>query len=354
MVRALFAFLFLFAAPAFALCQTNLMQFVAFPPDTFAEKILGHHGWTIYVAGEIDADASKRLAALVAEKRIPLGSSLYLHSSGGSLVGGMALGRVIRENRLQTYIGQFNPASRFRSNPGYCYSACALAFRGGEKHFLYQSSLYGVHRFFWKQHSDNDADVAQIISSAVVEYIRSMDVDTKLFALASQGSSSEIITPSLETLLALNVINNGRKPVKWTIESITGAMYLKGEQETANGINKFMLVCPAGGAMGLYAIFDAGQNAEEVMTFPVNWLFLNGKKVRIDNRLVQKENHNGMINLVYRLDPSLLAAIAQAKRVGVGLQVTTETAIFNGFDDMPFEGGAVKLSGFQQVCHRSR
>jgi hypothetical protein len=163
-----------------------------------------------------------------------------------------------------------------------------------------------------------------------------------------------MITPSHETLRALNVVNDGRKPAKWTIESITGAMYLKGEQETANGMNKFLLVCPADGTMYLHAIFDAGQNAEEVMALPVNWLFLDMKHVRIDNRLRRKVNNHGTINLEYRLDPSLLAAIAGTKTVGVGLQSNAEAAIFNGFDNMPFAGGAVKLPGFSQVCHRSR
>jgi hypothetical protein len=120
-----------------------------------------------------------------------------------------------------------------------------LAFLGGEYRYLPDASIYGVHRFFWQEHTSADADVAQIVSAAVVEYIKTMGVDTKLFALASQAGSSQAVTPSAEALLSLNVINNGSKPVKWTIESITGGIYLKGEQETALGINKFMFTCPA-------------------------------------------------------------------------------------------------------------
>lgn len=106
--------------------------------------------------------------------------------------------------------------------------------------------------------------------------------------------------------------------------------------------------------MQLYAVFDAGQNADEVMTYPIDWLYLDRTKLRIDNRLKKKLNSNGRINLIYDLDPSLLAAIAQAKSVGVGLQLTTEAASFYGFDDMPFEGGATKLAGFSQICRRNR
>jgi hypothetical protein len=90
-----------------------------------------------------------------------------------------------------------------------------------------------------------------------------MGVDTKIFALASQAGSNELITPTHDVLLALNVVNDGRNPPKWTIESVPGAVYLKGEQETDNGVNKFMLGCPPGvSTMVLFAIFEGGNNAE--------------------------------------------------------------------------------------------
>jgi len=353
MRRALLALLFFLCGPAEAWCQEGIMRFVALPPAPLIEKLMGDHAWSIYAAGEIDADAGKRLDALIVEKKIPGASLLFLNSPGGNLLGGMALGRVIRENALYTYVGQFNSSSTTDTKPGYCYSACALAFLGGKYRYLIKGSVYGVHRFFWKGHSSNDADIAQILSAGVVEYIRSMGVDTKLFALASQAGASEAVTPSEDELLALNVINNGREPAKWTIESIPGAIYLKGEQETAIGMNKFMLTCPAKGPMYLYAIFDAGQNTDEVMTWYVNWLFLDGTQSEIEDHLINKTVTNGWINLIYRVDDGLLAAIAKAKStVGIGLSPTPGAAIFNGFSDMPFRDGAMKLPGFLQVCHK--
>jgi hypothetical protein len=81
--------------------------------------------------------------------------------------------------------------------------------------------------FFWKSPTSDDAGLAQVVSSTVVEYIRSMGVDTKIFALASQAGPSDVITLSHEQLLALNVVNDGRKPAKWTVESIPQGLYLK-------------------------------------------------------------------------------------------------------------------------------
>jgi hypothetical protein len=230
-----------------------------------------------------------------------------------------------------------------------------MAFLGGEFRYWTEGSVYGVHRFFWKSHSENDAALAQIVSAALIEYIRSMGVDTKIFALASQAGSTEIVTPSHDLLLALNVVNDGRKPSNWTIESLPQALYLKGEQETDNGMNKFMLACPAGGSkMFLYAMFDGGSNAERDIEWPVNWLFLDHLPIRLDSSLVQKDIKNGAITVAYPLDLNLMAAISRAKFVGVGLQPTAKAAVFLGFDSMPFGEGAMKLPGLVSVCGRGR
>jgi hypothetical protein len=281
------ALVFWVIGSAFAWSQANVMQFAAFPPDPYAEKFMGNHAWKIYATGEIDVAAAKRLETLIADKHIPGASLMFLHSPGGSLVGGMELGRVIRASSLFTYVGQLNLGDKFA--PGYCYSACALAFLGGEYRYLTKGSVYGVHRFFWEEHTNADADIAQILSASVVEYIRSMGVDTKIFALASQAGPSDLVTPSEEMLLQLNVINNGSQPAKWTIESIPGAIYLKGEQETALGMTKFMLTCPARGPMVLYAIFDAGPNTDEVMAWTTNWLFFDDHQMQIGDHLVSKK-----------------------------------------------------------------
>ena len=135
------------AAPAWS--QAGIMRFVAYPPNPLFKKLMGDHAWKIFATGEIDAAADTRLTTLIADKHIPLGSRLYLHSPGGSLGGGLALGRVIRENKLETLIGQVDPALPYvDSKPGYCYSACATAFLGGEYRYWTNGSVYGVHRFF--------------------------------------------------------------------------------------------------------------------------------------------------------------------------------------------------------------
>lgn len=336
-----------------AFAQSELMLFEAFPPSPLLQKFMGVHGWTIYGSGPVDPDAARRLEHLLVKNKIPLGSSIYFNSPGGNLVGGMKLGRVVRKHQLASHIGRRDLSSQHKfSTTGMCVSACAMAYLGGEYRFLSKGSVYGVHRFFWNERKANEADVAQVVSAAVVEYIRSMDVHTDLFSVASGAGRDEMITPSMERLVELNVVNNGAKKPKWSIESVDEGMYLKGEQETANGINKFMLVCSSTGPMYLYFIFDPGNNAEEVMTFGTESLQAGATKIDLHGRKAGKKLVNGWINATYVADDEILASLKSANRIGILMQPTREAAFFAGFDSMPFQEGAKKLNGFLSVCQR--
>jgi hypothetical protein len=353
MRRLIFAILMI-CVPSGVFAQPP-MQFRAFPPDRWYEALMGAHGWTIYASGTIDADADQRLDQIIQQSKIPFGSYIYLHSPGGDVLGGMKLGKVIRKYLLVTDVGQLDPNNTrtIESKPGECYSACAMAFLGGEYRFLKDGSVYGVHRFSWLTPTAHDADLAQMMSAVEVEYIRSMGVSTDLFTLKSQVGGDEIIAPPRDQLVALNVLNNGVKYVKRTIESVPEALYLKGERDTSFGINKFLIMCPAQGTMALYIIFDVGQNGDEVMRFNVDNLMIDGNKISLGERRIGKQILNGWINLIYSINRPMLDAITKANTVGIALQPTNEAAFFAGFDGMPFEEGKKKLPGFLQACKAS-
>ena len=121
------------------IAQAQVIRFEAYPPHPFYETLMGEHAWQIFASGEIDASAGERLKSLITAKNIPLASRLYLNSPGGNLIGGIELGRTIRKHLLQTQVGQKDNGSTrspaqltIPTLPGECYSACALAFLGGE------------------------------------------------------------------------------------------------------------------------------------------------------------------------------------------------------------------------------
>ena len=352
MLRVAVVLMALFTASK-AFSQTQI-QFTAFPPDRPTNALMGAHAWRIYASGLIDEDADKRLEEVIQRNNIPHHSDIFLHSGGGSLAGGMKLGKVMRKYLLHSNVGQLDLSSKSQGSPkaGNCYSACAMAYLGGEYHFLMTGSVYGIHRFYLDKQTKQDADLAQMMSAVVVEYIRSMDVNTEIFTLASRAGRDEIVTPSQEMLVRLSVVNNGTKPTKWTIESVPDGIYLKGEQQTWRGTDKFMITCAPGEPVGLYAIFDAGMNVEDALNFNAETLMVDATKISLAGRRERKQIVNGKINLSFAVDATILNAIGNGKTVGILLQPTTEAATYLGFQSMPFDEGRAKLPGFLRVCKR--
>ncbi|WP_143035716.1 hypothetical protein [Bradyrhizobium sp. Rc2d] len=335
-------------SPKVASDGPDRMSFEGIPPRRDLAFVLGN-GWVIYGDGSIDADASKRLEAFLAANHVPERSQLNLNSPGGSLFGGMELGKVIRKYQLRTAVAAKNSSDSDMA-PGGCFSACALAFLGGEFRYLSKGSRYGVHRFAFKNNSTSDGmDIAQIASAAVVQYLRDMEIDTKLFTLASSAGPSEIFEPTPSQLSELNVVNNGVTRPKWTVESISDGIYLKGERNTVFGINKFILTCQSKN-VGLYIIFDPQNREQEVLRFTADYLVVDGVRARIDHARAFRSVKNGWINAGYTLTEGQLSAIANAKTVGVAMQPSAESPIFLGFDAMPVETGAAKMQGFIRAC----
>jgi hypothetical protein len=230
--------------------QARALTISGLPPPKELQAIIGS-AWFLYLDGEIEVDAGKRLQAFIQANDIPPTSLVVLNSAGGSLVGGIELGRVIRQHNLSTDVGvQKATAAGLRSyEPGVCFSACATAYLGGRFRFLREGSRYGVHRFFFSASTGRDADVAQMLSAVVVTYLREMDVDTELFALATNAGRDEVLEPSRAKLKELRVVNNGFTEPRWTVESRSGALYLRGERDTIYGINKFILFCSNKGVL---------------------------------------------------------------------------------------------------------
>lgn len=331
------------------------MEFEVVPPD-IATFLRGGSSWDVFATGEVDLNAGETLERLLAENRIPDGSELHIHSGGGSLIGGMDLGRVIRAHGLIAHVGQKGPMENGFQHKmdGHCMSAAALAFLGGEFRYVSSKSRYGVHRFTLNDRSPRVADEAQVLAASVVEYIRSMEVDVELFSIASDCPSDDILDVPPETMKRLNVVNNGVKPAKWTIESHPDMLYLKGERDTIYGMQKFLLVFPSKGNMFFYIIFDGYKVAEAALTMETDQLSIDGELIPLHDLRVSRFDDNGKLNFMYQVTPKLLTKLRTAKMIGYHLQHSTEAAMFLGFDAFPFEDGATKLPGLIGVFFRER
>ena len=317
-------------------------------------QILGT-AWVIFGNGIIDNGASERLRTFLVTNRVPSHSILHLNSEGGDLLEGMKLGRLIREYGLFTYIGT-KGNGLFKADPGGCYSACALAFLGGEYRFSTQGSVYGVHRFYARTNAPLNADVAQILSASVVQYIRDMGVDPALFTLMTEAGASDIVRVPVSIQTRLGVVNNGQGPTVWSIESIPGGIYLKGARETWRGMNKFIIACPGSGSVMLQIFYDSERRGDEITKhFTEHSLFIDNDEILINHLLLGKpllRADNGVIGASYRLTDELLRKLATARSVGIAMSPPQNTQIFMGFIDISFADAAQKLPGFLAVCRR--
>jgi hypothetical protein len=328
------------------------MQFTLQPPHQ-PQGIFGN-AWRIFADGVIDESSPARLAEAIENNKIPPNSTVYFNSPGGSLFGGMELGKLVRKRGLFTDVGKRGPmetTGQFRNYKvlaGECFSSCTLAYIGGIFRWMDAKAIYGVHRFYGDK---VNADDAQVASSVIIQYIRDMDVDPALFSEMTKAGRDEVNVIPRSKLEALNVINNGQGKTKWTIESVGDGLYLKGERNTSNGINKFIVTCDKG-RLGLYIIFDPVGRGEEVLGLGAQSLMIDGEPIPISELRVGKPTlQNGWVNAIYKLTPNLIDKIRTAKTVGVAFQMIYGAPVFLGFDGMEIADGRQKLAGFISTCH---
>ena len=321
------------------------MKFDAEPPRE-PVAIFGN-AWKIYAYGDIDQAAPARAQQLIKNLGIPDNSTIYLDSPGGNVVAAIELGRIFRQHGLNTYV-----AAKQANRIAQCLSACTLAFIGGKFRYLSDGALYGVHRFFAEQPTQDDMGTAQVLSSIIVNYIREMDVDPDLFMEMTKSGKDEMNLLSKSRMEELGVVNNGVGRTYWSIESIPDeGLYLLGARDSVYGTSKFMVSCTKGVPF-LLAMFDPQRRADEVLVMGAQSLLIDGTPFPIaDYKIDGPDVVNGWIAVQYRLDERLLMKILNAQTVGVSFQYAYDAPIFLGFDGMEISSARGKLSGLLSSCH---
>lgn len=141
------------------------------------------------------------------------GTTVYLDSNGGSLLGGLRLGRIIRDAGLNTAVGNWflqskydeHPPEAFDENgalidpqewqdkhPTYayynpkplCVSACAYAFLGGNLRFFRDDTKLGFHQFYLIG-EELTGEKSQSLAATTLAYVLEMGVDPRIFVSAS-------------------------------------------------------------------------------------------------------------------------------------------------------------------------
>ena len=328
--------------------ESETMRFYGYPPR-LPEEFVGN-AWYIYATGVIDDGAAKRLKSFLEKNDVPPNSLIYFNSIGGSLLEGIKIGQIIREAGLFSYVGRID-GPKIQSAPGQCLSACALAFLGGKFRWINSTSSYGVHRFRFASKESEDVDVTQMLSAIIIQYIRDMGADPKLYSEMSAAGSDTISILTENQLKELKVTYNGYENTHWTVEAIENSFYLKGERETWRGMNKFLLFCGNNYPLSALAIFDPEGRGDEVLQMKAFSIVIDGNPIPIPTTQREKPGiHNGWINMAFSLDKDLVSKLFNATTLGIYFQYSYGAPVFLGFDSMDFSDGLKKLPALIKNC----
>jgi hypothetical protein len=337
---------------AFALGLLPLMasaMTVSVEQPSLYDLAAGNKSRKIFLDGPIDRK-SLALVQDALEKAGDNGADVYFNSPGGNLLSGIEIGRLIRRHGASTILGKRRPGADLTILPAECYSACSLAFIGSVYRYSGTESIYGVHRFASTTGpSDDDLDMAQILSAAISTYIREMGVDPRLFDLMASTSKDEISVINSEEMKKLQIVNNGRQQSEWTIEANGGTQYLKGEQTTVYGAAKAIFNCERGQLM-FHSFYEAGERSQSIAAG--GWhhsLSINNKNQPLTPFELQVSNR--FLVTSFEISRNDAIAISQAKSVGHAMQVAPDAPTFVGYRiEIDGDRNRQRVSGFIASC----
>lgn len=186
--------------------------------DMTFDIIYMNHTNVVVADGTITADTPDRFREFLDRKPFDgFNFLIHLNSPGGNLYGGMELGRMIREQGLSTDIRWYAPRPLGQEwyNPGYeeqgsgeCYSACALAYLGGEVREISDGAVIGFHQFSGGFGDPEETQIGtQLVAGQVLDYITAMGAAPSLFTRMSEALPNEVYIPNREDLLSYSIIS---------------------------------------------------------------------------------------------------------------------------------------------------
>src|ERR1043166_4744537 len=113
-------FSFAFATITSSVGKADPMKFHGRPPPSL--PMFAGTAWYVFADGDIDENSGAQLLQFLRASKVPKRSLIFLNSRGGSLLGGMNLGKVIRQHELFSYVGIDKKQDEYRTtSPGECY-----------------------------------------------------------------------------------------------------------------------------------------------------------------------------------------------------------------------------------------
>ncbi|WP_342641651.1 hypothetical protein [Rhodoligotrophos ferricapiens] len=158
--------------------------------------------------GTIVPGTAERFRAEI-EKRGDYVKAVVLNSPGGSVQDALAMGRIIRERKLNTRV----------EARGYCASSCPLVLAGGVERSVEQGASVGVHQIFAVPTNAGapavgmaaaDFGRAQQISAECQRHLVDMGVDPQVWIHAMETPPERIFYFTPQELTSLKLATSAR------------------------------------------------------------------------------------------------------------------------------------------------
>ena len=181
--------------------------------------------------------------------------TINFDSPGGSLFGGIELGKIIRSKNFATTVGRSVKVEEvgllqiYETQPGKCMSACAFAFLGGVTRYAKAAEI-GIHQFYREYAISNptskmfdaqDLQSQQAITGLLVSYTSSMGVDPSFIATSASTPPSSMYFLTQQDLINMKIINDEDQFGPWSIKANSTKIFL--ESKTQNNQKEAYIIC---------------------------------------------------------------------------------------------------------------
>lgn len=333
------------------------MDFHYTEPQNELEKMLG--GFFCFNAiGKIKQGDDIKFEKFLEVHRPPSHMVVYIDSIGGNLEAGIGVGRQIRRYGLWTDVGSFildqpdplEPLVPRKRAEGKCISAATMIYLGGRLRFFSKGSQFGVHRFSFKNPLPKHIGQSQELSAKIASFVSDMGVSPKFLELSSATDAKEINLIGEERLKELRVITGGQTDVEWTVQARGQMMYVRGERDSIYGRHKVMLGFAKDAGFVFWAVIEAQNRFEELTSFGVVEINLNGEDIKIDiSDECERFQIGTDVHVFAKISNRAARLISESESFGVQIKFVHESPTFLGISAMDTGGGIEQLSTFYQI-----
>lgn len=300
----------------------------------------------IFIDGALDQKTVDQFKAVLTQRHITKGT-VHRNSKGGSVMAGLELGTLIRDNGLSTNVGLRNSWGGLPRS-GECSSACPYAFLGGVYRYASKESKIGVHRFSVTGGVEPGLDMVEVVSAAIANHILNMGADLGLLELMTLEGGDKIRMLSPEELRDLNVVDNGSREATWGLFMVNGFVYLKGQQVAAKGTGKMTFHCHDRNLIG-FAFFGAGQDMAAVAATTKYSVRIDDKLFPLQDSMTHAVARERFVDMHFPLSQEQFGMMAAGNDIGFAFHKPRGSSYY-GFLVHVGDEGRTKLLDYAKYC----